>query len=273
MMNTFVIAGGNSGVGLQTARELLAAGHRVIILGRDKRKGENAIASFDVASDRAKFLSVDLATHDGVRDAARQVNELTDKIDGLLHSAAVFETKDVRTADGLPHFFALSYLSRYHLTQLLLPKLLEADHPRVLMMVATMNTVPKLNPNLFNSFEKFNFWTMVLQINGACLYYADYLTKTYPKIFVGCMTPGFVRTGIFRNAPWFLRAYVAVTGPFLANTVETAAHNPVQAILRGEGTSAYMWNKVGNFERKFIIQVNPEVQKAVMDTSHELTGV
>jgi len=48
-MNTFVIAGGNSGIGLQVAREILAEGHRVVILGRDKRKGEDAIASFGAA--------------------------------------------------------------------------------------------------------------------------------------------------------------------------------------------------------------------------------
>jgi len=270
-MNTFVITGGNSGVGLQSAHELLDAGHRVIILGRDKQKGENAIASFGVARNRATFLSVDLATNDGVKDAARQINEITNKIDGLLHSAGIFDARDVKTKDGLPLFFALAYISRYHLTQLLLPKLLKADHPRVIMMVGTVNKVPKFDPKKFQSFEKFNFWTMMLPIIGACMYYADYLTKTYPKIFVGCTTPGVARTGIFKNAPWYFRACVAVAGPFL-NSVELAAHNPVQAIQKGEGTSAYMWNKPGKFERGFTIEVNKEVQKALIDTSHKITG-
>lgn len=81
-------------------------------MGRDTRKGQDAITSFGAAQDRADFLSVDLSTNEGVRDAARRVNERTDRIDGLLHSAAVFETRDIRTVDGIPLFVALSYLSR-----------------------------------------------------------------------------------------------------------------------------------------------------------------
>jgi len=272
-MNTFVIAGGNSGVGLQAAREFLTAGHRVILLGRDERKGEAAIASFGAARDRADFLSADLSTHDGVRDAARRVGQLTDRIDGLMHSAAVFATKDIRTVDGLTLFFALSYLSRYHLTQLLLPQLLAAEHPRVVMLTATLNEVPKLDPKLFPYFEGFNFWTMLMQVNGASLYYADYLMKTHPKIFAGCVSPGFARTGIFRDAPWFLKLFVALSAPFRANSIAVAAHNAVQVLLRGEGSSALNWNKPGDFEQRFVITVDPAVQQAVMAACRTVTGV
>lgn len=271
-MNTFVVAGGTSGIGRQTARELLTAGHRVVILGRDKRKGEEALESFGPPRDRAIFLPVDLSTHDGVRDAARQVDEVTDRIDGLAHSAAVFDTKGTRTADGLRLFFALSYLSRYHLTQLLLPKLLRADRPRVIMLTATLNQVPKLKPELFPYFERFGFMTAISQVNGACLYYADYLVKTHPQIFAGCATPGFVRTDLFRQAPWFIRANVALTGPFRANSVETGARNVVQALLSGEGSSAYVWNKAGDFDRKWPITVDPAIQKSIIGSSRQVTG-
>ncbi|MFT4112909.1 SDR family NAD(P)-dependent oxidoreductase [Silvibacterium sp.] len=271
-MKTIVIAGGNSGVGLQAARQILGEGHRVILLGRDSKKGEDALASFGAARSRAEFFPVDLSTHDGVRAAAGKLAERTDRIDGLIHSAAVFATKDVRTVDGLNLFFELSYLSRYHLTQLLLPQLLRSDRPRVVMLIATLKEVPKLDPRLFPYFEGFRFLTAVYQVNGACMYYADYLMKNYPKIFAGCVTPGFVRTGIFREAPWFLKAYVALTAPFRANSVETAAHNVVEAVLRGEGSSAYNWNKPGDFEHRFAITVDPAVQSAVMDASRAVTG-
>ncbi len=273
MANTYVIAGGNSGIGLQAAREFLALGHRVILLGRDQTKGEAALASFGTARDRAEFLSVDLSTIAGVREAARRIGERTDRIDGLLHGAAVFAARDIRTVDGLTLFFALGYLARYHLTQLLLPQLLQAERPRVMMFTATLNEVPKIDPAQFPYFKDFKFFSAVYPINGACLYYADYLTRTHPKIFAGCATPGFVRTGIFREAPWFLKLYVALTAPFLANSLKTGAHNAVQALLRGEGPSALNWNKPGDFEKRFAITVDPAVQKAVMDSSRELTGV
>lgn len=42
-MHTILVSGGNSGIGLRAAREFLARGHRVVLLGRDRRKGEDAI--------------------------------------------------------------------------------------------------------------------------------------------------------------------------------------------------------------------------------------
>jgi NAD(P)-dependent dehydrogenase (short-subunit alcohol dehydrogenase family) len=273
MPNTIVIAGGNSGVGLQAAREFLAAGHRVILLGRDQKKGDAALASFGAARERAEFIPADLSTHAGVRAAAKRIDERTDRIDGLMHSAAVFAATDIRTVDGLTLFFSLSFLGRYHLTQLLLPKLLKAEKPRVVMMTATMNEVPRLDPQRFPYFTNFKFFSDVYQVNGAALYYADYLMKTHPEVFAGCTTPGFVRTGIFREAPWYFKLFVAVTGPFMANSVKTGAHNAVQAILRGEGPAAWNWNKPGDFEKKFAIVVDPAIQKAVMDACREVTGV
>jgi hypothetical protein len=70
-----------------------------------------------------------------------------------------------------------------------------------------------------------------------------------------------------------MKAFVALTAPFTANSVETGAHNAVEALLRGEGTSAFNWNKPGDFQQKFAISVDPAIQKAVIDASREVTGV
>ena len=73
-MKNILVSGGNSGIGLEAARELLAEGHRVVILGRNPRKGEESIRSFGEAADRASFLTVELSTHDGVREAAQRLH-------------------------------------------------------------------------------------------------------------------------------------------------------------------------------------------------------
>ena len=271
-MKTIVIAGGNSGIGLQAAREFLASGHRVILLGRDHSKGEAAIASFGAARERATFLSVDLSTHEGVRDAAARIAGHAERIDSLIHSAAVFETKDVRTADDIPLFPALSYFSRYHLTQLLLPQLLRAARPRVLMLTATLKTVPPLDPRRFPRFANFRFRKDLLAVNGASLYYADHLMKTHPTLFAGCMTPGLVRTGIFRDAPWTVKLLVMLIGPFMANSVEKAASNLVQASLGGEGPSALFWPEPGNFDESFVIETDAGVRNALIEASRKETG-
>lgn len=271
-MDTHVIAGGNGGIGLEVAREVMAAGNRVIVLGRDKEKGASALAALKGKEGQAVFLAVDLSTHKGVREAASQIDAITDRIDGILHSAAVFETRDIRTADNLPLFFALSFLSRYHLTQLLIPKLLQAEHPRIAMFTASLKETPKLYPERFREFESFNFMNMVMQVNGACMYYADYLMQSHPKIFAASVSPGFVLTDLFRNAPWYLRLYVALVGPFKANTLQVGAHNAAQILLRGEGKHALNWYKPGDFETFSQIKVDREVQKEVIAAAEKLIG-
>ncbi|GHU38460.1 hypothetical protein FACS1894105_12490 [Clostridia bacterium] len=87
------------------------------------------------------------------------------------------------------------------------------------------------------------------------------------------MIPGFVRTGLFKSAPWFFRAYVAVKAAFSANSVETAARIPVRTLLEGEGKSAFMWNKQGEFEHGFAIEVDSAVQKTITDISKGYVGV
>ena len=272
-MDTFVIAGGNGGIGLQVARDLIAHGHRVILLGRNRQKGAAALASLGASPAQAEFQSVDLSTHAGVRSAAALVSERAERIDGLLHSAAVFETRNVRTEDDLPLFAALSFYSRYHLTQLLLPKLMSAAQPRVMMFIAGLKTTPKIDPAPFPYFRDFSFFKYVLALNGACLYYADYLMKQNPGLFAGCATPGFVRTGLFDHAPWALRAYVAVMAPFRAIKLETAASNAVHALLHGEGTSAFMWTKPGDPDEGYEVTVNPEVEQSIMAAARQVTGV
>lgn len=272
-MSTFVIAGGNSGIGLQVAQDLAAEGHRLILLGRSQAKGRAALESLGAARGRAQFCPVDLSTHDGVRAAARQVAGLTDRIDGLLHSAAEFITREARTADGLPLFVALSYMSRYHLTQLLLPQLLNAPRARVMMMVATLPQVPTFDPAPFPTFPDFDFFRAIAPVNGACMHYADHLTRTHPTLFAGTATPGMVRTTLFDKAPWRIRLMVALTSPFAGTSLKAAARNPVQALLTGEGATALNWNKPGVFDQRVPIVVDPAVQAQVLAASRTATGV
>ena len=62
-----LISGGTSGIGLETARVLLAVGWSVAVNGRDARRGETALASLS-ASDRAVFIEGDVAVAGGCRD-------------------------------------------------------------------------------------------------------------------------------------------------------------------------------------------------------------
>src|SRR5262245_28489702 len=108
-MKSILVSGGNSGIGLQAAREFVAQGHRVVILGQDQRKGQEALASLGEAGKQAAFFAVDLSTHASLREAAKRVLAENDQFDAILHTAGVFASQDIRTADRLNLYFAVNY--------------------------------------------------------------------------------------------------------------------------------------------------------------------
>jgi len=69
---TFLVTGGNTGIGLATAQALAAQGGRVHIACRSEQKGAAAVAAIAAAtgSDQVAFLQLDLADLGSVRAAA-----------------------------------------------------------------------------------------------------------------------------------------------------------------------------------------------------------
>ncbi len=113
---TYVITGGNSGIGFEAARMLANAGGSVILAVRDQAKGERAAAEIPGAQLRL----LDLASLDSVRDFAAAT---TEPFDVLVNNAGVMAVPFARTADGFEMQFGVNHLGHFALTNLLLPKI------------------------------------------------------------------------------------------------------------------------------------------------------
>lgn len=270
-MGTYVVAGGNSGIGLQVVRNLLEGGHHVVMLGRDQRKGEAALASFGPARERAEFLSVDLSTLAGVREAAERIQASVDAIDGLLHSTGVIYDGDIRTADGVPLFLAVSYLGRYHLTELLLPSLLASPSPRVVMMGSYMRRVSDVDLAAFPAYDGFSFRRLIPSVNGAVMHYASHLAATHERLYAGVVCPGMVKTDIFKNASWQVKAMTTLLRPLIGTSLETAASNPTRALLSAPAGTASYWPKPSKYA-SVPIEVDPTTRAAVIEATRSATG-
>jgi NAD(P)-dependent dehydrogenase (short-subunit alcohol dehydrogenase family) len=113
---TFVITGGNSGIGFEAARMLANAGAQVTLAVRDQAKGERAAAEIPDAQVRL----LDLASLDSVRAFAEVT---TEAFDVLVNNAGVMALPYSRTADGFEVQFGVNHLGPFALTNLLLPKI------------------------------------------------------------------------------------------------------------------------------------------------------
>ena len=112
---TFVVTGGNSGIGLVAARELGRAGGRVVLAVRDPARGEQAAATIPGG---AEVRRLDLADLSSVRAFAEAWK---DDFDVLINNAGVMATPERRTKDGFELQIGTNHLGHFALTNLLLP--------------------------------------------------------------------------------------------------------------------------------------------------------
>lgn len=123
-----VVTGANSGIGEAATRELARRGRRVIMLCRDRERGEIArdgIAA-DVPGAGLELVLADLADFGAVRRAAREIRERAPRLDSLVANAGLFLHRRRITGEGFEATMAVNHLGHFLLTGLLLPKLRES---------------------------------------------------------------------------------------------------------------------------------------------------
>ena len=115
-MAKVLITGSADGLGLMAAQELVAAGHEVVVHGRDRRRADDALRA---APGAAGALEGDLSSIAETRSVADQANA-AGPFDAVIHNAAVgFRERRIETVDGLEHVFAINVLAPYVLTALI----------------------------------------------------------------------------------------------------------------------------------------------------------
>jgi NAD(P)-dependent dehydrogenase (short-subunit alcohol dehydrogenase family) len=120
---TFVITGANSGIGLETARDLLARGARVVLACRDVAKGEQALAGVRAGAGSGTVLELDLADLDSVAAFAKALAADAPDVHALVCNAGVMGGPFRTTAQGFELQMGTNHLGHAALVTALWPQL------------------------------------------------------------------------------------------------------------------------------------------------------
>jgi NAD(P)-dependent dehydrogenase (short-subunit alcohol dehydrogenase family) len=199
-----LITGANKGIGFETARQLGAAGHHVIIGARDLAKGEAAAASLREAGHSAEAIALDVTDPASVATAATAITASHGRLDVLVNNAGI----NVEFGVGGPEDLTLEQLRQTYDTNVFgafivlkaFTPLLATAQGRVINVASKLGSLSQqADPNSpWYGFVMPAYNSSKSALNGLTISYAKALA---PKgISVASICPGWVKTDMGSDA-------------------------------------------------------------------------
>lgn len=222
-----IITGANTGIGYEAARALAAAGAEVILACRSQQKGQQAVDRIQSKHPNSKVSCqvLDLTSFKSIKQFNDNLS--WQEIDVLICNAGVVPTHFQQTEEGIELCVGVCHFGHFYLTQLLLPRLLKAAKPRVVMVSSESHRSPrKLNFEKFPLTEdKFATFVAYGQAKLCNALFANELQRRYGAqgLSACSLHPGaLVTTDIGRNSAFF-RIAMKLISPFTKNANQGAS--------------------------------------------------
>lgn len=224
---TVIVTGANTGIGEATAGALAAAGARVIYACRQKHTAEAAMARVRAAHPDCtmSFAELDLASFASIRQFSERLE--VDRIDALVCNAGLAGMRYSETEEGFERTVGVCHIGHFLLTRLLMPRLLAATAPRIVMVSSTSHKQPPTLDfsKLPMSKSDFKGMTAYGQAKLCNVLMAKSLQRRYgPRGLTACaLHPGtLVTTDIGRDSA-LLGLLMKLISPFTKNPSQGAA--------------------------------------------------
>lgn len=217
---TALVTGATSGLGLETSVKLAGLGAELVLVARDRARGEAAVASVKKrsGSNRVSLMLCDFASLAQVRGLAANFIASRSKLHILVNNAGSVSPKREVTGDGIERTFAVNHLGPFLLTNLLV-ELLKRSAPARVVTVASIAQARGDMPFDDLQFERGGYAIMRAYARSKL---ANVLfTRELARRLAGtgvtatCLHPGAVATNIWSHAPWYARPLLSVAKLFM----------------------------------------------------------
>lgn len=217
-----LITGATSGVGYATAMHFASMGAKLILLVRNREKGELVQSRIEeTTSGSCRLYTTDLSLLSEVTAAIERIRSEVSKIDILINNAGSFRTRKKLTPGGIDAVYTVNHLASFLITINLVPLLSRSDAPVVLNINSEGHRFSnvRLNDLAWNKriYTGLRSYGASKSAQLHCMYI---LKKELVKfgIMLNSMHPGAVRSKIDSKSGWLYKLYYKiVVTPFLKN--------------------------------------------------------
>jgi NAD(P)-dependent dehydrogenase (short-subunit alcohol dehydrogenase family) len=248
---TVVITGGTSGIGEVAAVALAKMGARIILVARDKSRGDATLARLrDSAPGIAHSVHfADLLRLAEMKRVAAQIADHESRIDILINNAgALFATRRRLTEDGLEYTFALNHMAYFVMTEGLRERLSAAGPARIINTASAAHQGTTLDFDDLQSAKSFGPMKAYGRSKLCNILFTRELARRLQGtgVTANCLHPGFVATrfgdqrGALMSRLVWLAKFFAISPAEGAETIVYLASSPDIA----ETTGQYFYKSV-----------------------------
>jgi NAD(P)-dependent dehydrogenase (short-subunit alcohol dehydrogenase family) len=185
-----LVTGANRGLGLETCRQLLGRGMRVVLSGRDETTAQRALDGLGDLARNASAVRIDVTDYATIDAAHRMIGGRLGAVDVVVNNAAVllFENSDVLSipADGFLRTIETNLLGAIQVCRVFVPAMAARGYGRIVNVSSSAGQLANMStyaPAYSISKAALNAFTRVL-------------AETYRGrgVLANAVDPGWVRT-------------------------------------------------------------------------------
>lgn len=283
-----VITGANSGLGLETARELARAGAAVVLACRNAEKGAAAVQSIqsDAPGASVTLSALDLSSLASVREFAARFTAERAGLDLLINNAGVMAAPRQLTQDGFETQFGTNHLAHFALTGLMLPTMKDRADARVVTVSSGAHRTGRMAFDDLQGERRYGRWSAYGQSKLANLLFAFELDRRLRAASAPIRSvaahPGYAATNLQSAAvPAHERMVMAISNVIMAQDAKRGALPTLYAATSPEAQGGEYYGPDGLFEMRGYpkrVEATPAANdeaaaKRLWQMSEELTGV
>jgi retinol dehydrogenase-13 len=240
----YIVTGANSGVGLETTRQLVKQGGHVVMACRRTDAAEEVVKSFIGLKGSYEVMRLDLADLKSVRDFVAKFLEKYDRLDGLACNAGMVNMRrePEYTKDGFEITMAASYFGHFLLTELLLDVLKKSAPSRMLIVSSVVHAGSKRNrpdvhlEDLNYNKRKFGSFAAYGEAKVANVLYAMELAKRLEGtgVTTASVHPGWARSNFGSGGGLLMSMLMGIMRPFtrsMSDSNEESAQTSLHCLL------------------------------------------